>query len=245
MLTLYHYVNSLCSQKVRMCLAEKGLDWQSRHVHLGKFEQWQPAYTRINPKGFVPALDHDGRILIESNVIIEYLEDSFPDTRLRPKDAYARALMRRWTYDSEEIGHANANALSHNRFHAPGWAQRFTPQQLQDFLTTCPYPMLAARYGRRLAHGVSAAEEETAYAAFGFLFDQMEAALANGPWLAGDDYSLGDIAVTPSVKRAEVLRPSVLDPARRPLMADWWRRIQARPAYKLAFSFPDPDQAGR
>ena len=42
MLTLYHYWSSVCSQKARMCLAEKGLDWQSHHVDIFKFEN----YTR-------------------------------------------------------------------------------------------------------------------------------------------------------------------------------------------------------
>jgi hypothetical protein len=42
MLTLYHYWSSVCSQKARMCLAEKGLDWQSHHVDIFKFENYEP-----------------------------------------------------------------------------------------------------------------------------------------------------------------------------------------------------------
>ena len=53
MLRLYHYWSSVCSQKVRMCLAEKGLDWESRHVDIFAFENYEPAYTTLNPKAVV------------------------------------------------------------------------------------------------------------------------------------------------------------------------------------------------
>ncbi|XP_024532091.1 uncharacterized protein LOC112346743 [Selaginella moellendorffii] len=79
-----------------MCLAEKGLPWESVHVDIFRFENYEPAYTKLNPKAVVPTLDHDGRILIESNVILEYLEDQFPQVRLRPEDAYECAMMRLW-----------------------------------------------------------------------------------------------------------------------------------------------------
>ena len=100
-----------------MCLAEKGLEWQSQHVDIFKFENYEPWYTKLNPKAVVPTLDHDGRILIESNVILEYLEDQFPQVKLRPDDLYERAQMRLWLYNSEESAHWNVNTCSHNLRH--------------------------------------------------------------------------------------------------------------------------------
>ena len=82
MLTLYHYWSSVCSQKARFCLAEKGLEWQSRHIDLFTFDHWQPDYLALNPKAVVPTLDHDGHVPIESNVVVEYLDDAFPDPPL-------------------------------------------------------------------------------------------------------------------------------------------------------------------
>jgi len=77
-----------------MCLAEKGLDWESRHVDIFAFENYEPAYTALNPKAVVPTLDHEGKVLIGSNTILEYLEDVFPnDTPLRPQDPFARSTM--------------------------------------------------------------------------------------------------------------------------------------------------------
>ena len=243
MLRLYHYWSSVCSQKVRMCLAEKALPWESRHVDIFAFENYEPAYTSLNPKAVVPTLDHDGNILIESNIILEYLEDSFPNqVPLRPEDHFARSLMRLWIYNSEELAHWNVNVCSHNLRHAKRMDQRYTPQEQMAAALRCPNPMIALRLKRRLEVGVSVDEENDAYAKLDYLLDQMEARLADGPWLTGEMFTLADIAMAPMVNRIEVLaRPEMISAQRRPRVADWWRRIQARPGYQTAFSFKNPD----
>jgi ganglioside-induced differentiation-associated protein 1 len=245
MLRLYHYWSSVCSQKVRMCLAEKGLRYESTHLDLFTFQHWEPEYRRINPKGVVPAIEHDGKIVIESNVILEYLEDCFPETRLRPDDPYARAEMRIWLFNSEEIAHANVNTASHNPRHAVRLAQKpYTEEQINRAAANCPNPIIAARFLHRHALGVSAAEEDQAYTALDYLVGMMEDALAKGPWLAGESYSLADIAMAPFVNRIEVLkRPDLVGAAKRPRVAAWWQRIQARPGFQEAFSFANPDQS--
>ncbi len=91
MLALYHMWTSTRSKKVRICLHEKNLEWENRAVKGGSVrENLAPWYLKINPYGVVPSLDHEGRIITESCVILEYLEDVFPDVRLRPIDARAR-----------------------------------------------------------------------------------------------------------------------------------------------------------
>jgi hypothetical protein len=143
MLKLYHYWSSVCSQKARTCLAEKGLEWQSHHVDLFKFENYEPWYTKLNPKAVVPTLDHDRHILIESNVILEYLDDTFPDVPLRPADPYARAQMRLWVYNSEELAHWNVNTCSHNLRHAKRLAQKgISHEEMLKAADQCPNPMI-------------------------------------------------------------------------------------------------------
>jgi len=70
---LFHYAMSSCSQRVRFALAEANIDWQSHHIDLSKMEQTEASYQRIHPKGYVPALVHDDRLIIESNDIITYI----------------------------------------------------------------------------------------------------------------------------------------------------------------------------
>ena len=66
MLKLYTANNSICTQKVLLSLAEKGLPYETRIIDLFTNEQYAPWYLAINPKGVVPALDHGGNIVIES-----------------------------------------------------------------------------------------------------------------------------------------------------------------------------------
>lgn len=61
MITLYDFGNSVCCQKVRVTLCEKGLEWQAIKVDLFRSEQYDPNYLKLNPKGVVPTLVHDGK----------------------------------------------------------------------------------------------------------------------------------------------------------------------------------------
>lgn len=83
MLELYHAHISTCSQKVRLCLAEKGLAWTSHPIEFATGEHLRPAYLQLNPNGVVPTLVHDGRPVIDSSVICEYLEEIAPDSGQR------------------------------------------------------------------------------------------------------------------------------------------------------------------
>ena len=105
MLELYHAHISTCSQKVRLCLAEKGLAWTSHPIEFATGEHLTPAYLALNPNGVVPTLVHDGRPVIDSSVICEYLEEIAPDdgTALMPRDAYGRARVRAWLRYIEEV----------------------------------------------------------------------------------------------------------------------------------------------
>jgi glutathione S-transferase len=148
-------------------------------------------------------------------------------------------------FNAEEIAHPQVSTASHNPRHAARLAKKpYTSEELQKIAAKCPNPLIAARFLHRQAHGVSAAEEDAAYAALDYLLDQMEEALAPGPWLVGETYSLADIAMAPYINRIEVLKqPEMVSAARRPRIADWWRRIQARPAFQEAFSVANPDKS--
>jgi hypothetical protein len=86
MLVLYHNDMSLCAQKVRLCLAEKGLEWDSRHLVLRTGEHQQAWYRKLNRRAVVPTLVDREKVIPESNVILEYLDEAYPDPRLLPQD---------------------------------------------------------------------------------------------------------------------------------------------------------------
>ena len=77
MLVLYHCNNSYASQKVRLFLAEKKICWREHHIDLLKQEHITPEYQRINPRGLVPALDDEGRVILNSTDIMEYIIERY------------------------------------------------------------------------------------------------------------------------------------------------------------------------
>ena len=65
-LTLYHFNNSVCSEKVRLVLNEKGVTaWESKEIDLFTGKQFDAEYLKLNPKAVVPTLVDDGRVLID------------------------------------------------------------------------------------------------------------------------------------------------------------------------------------
>ena len=87
-LHLFHFFLSNCSQRVRFGLEEKGLEWTSHHMNLMANEHATPEYQQINPNGVVPTLVHDGQVVIESNDILVYLDERFPERPLRRTDLH-------------------------------------------------------------------------------------------------------------------------------------------------------------
>ena len=93
MLELYHNINSVCAQKVRLALVEKGLE-AKEHVLTLRGDQFDPAYMKLNPNGVVPTLIHDGQVVNESSVILYYIDEAFPEPPLMPKAPIDRARLR-------------------------------------------------------------------------------------------------------------------------------------------------------
>ena len=242
MLTLYHYWSSTCSRKVRLCLFEKHITWESHHIDImKKVEQTEPWYVKLNPTGVVPTIDHDGKVIIESNIIIEYLDGAFDGLRLTPDAPFERSRMHHWMHKAEEVVHKNINVISYVRRIMPSRKKQSVGSQRTKILAN-PDPARRANKLRRLDHGISDAEFDLAREMITWAMDEAEETLQSNDWLAGDSYSLADIAMTPFVERMEANQLSEMaDAAIRPAVADWWHRIQARPAYEKAYAFADPD----
>lgn len=103
MIAFYHSTHSTCSQKVRICLDEKGLAWTCHHRNLRHFDQLKPEFLALDRACLVPVLVDGGPVPTESPVIDEYLEDAYPQPRICPEGAYSRARMRLWTRYADEV----------------------------------------------------------------------------------------------------------------------------------------------
>ncbi len=233
MLTLYHANHSTCSQKVRICLAEKGLDYDSRLVDLAAKEQLDPDYLKINPNGVVPTLVHDGRAIMDSSVICEYLDEVFPEPPLSPADPAERARMRAWMRYLEEVATSSVRYPSFNMAFLPRFSglddNRFRAEQ-SDIR-----PLRKGFYRRMTRNGFSQADVEAAFDGFRNTAARMDRALADGPWILGEFYSIADIVAAPLFDRMADLGLSHLWDKDYPRTTAWYGRMLQRPAFQAAF----------
>ena len=235
MIVLHHAYNSVCSQKVRLALFEKGIEWAGEILDLSKGEQFRPAYMRMNPNAVVPTLVHDGRVVIESTVINEYIDDAFDGPALRPADPYGRALMRLWTKQPDEGVHVTVNTLSFAiALRLP--VLTMTSEQREARINGIPDPARRDKMREMIERGVDSPLVDAALARFDKLFGDMDAQLAKTAWLAGETYSLADIGLAAYVHRIDRLGLSPMWTERRPRLTGWLAQLRARPAHSKAFA---------
>ena len=233
MIALYHNDMSVCAQKVRMTLAEKQLEWESHHLDLRAGDQQKPEYVKLNPNAVVPTLVDNGAVIIESTVICEYLDDAYPETNLRPKDAAARARMRLWTKQLDEGIHAATSTISNGiafRHQKLAWGMA----KLEEFHRKMPNSARRAQSWENITKGVESRYFVGATKRFDQLLSDMEEALTNGGWLAGNEYSLADISYAPYITRLDHLQLQFLWD-HRPGIANWYERLRERHSYCDAF----------
>ena len=247
---LYHYSESLCSQKARLGLAEKGIDYKSRHIVIcdvaEECQNLSPDYLRVNPKGIVPTLVHNGEPVYDAHRIIKYVDERYYDTgiRLWPEDEDRRQIAAHWFDEGmlDENGRYGSTfglaipILSH-----PILAHALNRQPLDLVVEKFRHHPLETR-GKRFT---ALRRDGTA-----FLPEVMTSALKSvcrglremndlldrfgGPYLLGD-FTLPDITMMACFHRLEDVRMiDLLDHEAVPLVSSYWQRLQERPSYKDA-----------
>ena len=238
MLELFHHGSSACAAKVRFALEEKRLAWTGHVVDIFRGEQFDPSFLKLNPKGVVPVLVHDGFALSESTVICEYLEDAFPGVPVYPGTAKGRAQVRLWTKAVDEELHPACSALTYIVSHRHTLLRNGVGS-FEDFLKGAGPDGLQARTLKWewIQHGIrapGAAEKIRLYDAY---LHRMDAALSTSAWLVGAQYSMADIAMAPYVNRIAALSmEGMWEAGRLPHVERWFGQVQARPAFAPAFS---------
>jgi len=235
MLKLYQGRLAVCAIKVRLVLAEKELEWEPVNLNLRKGEQHQLDYLRLNPNGVVPTLIHDKQVFIESSVIMQYLDEIYPEPSLQPLDPVARARMRVWMKRVDEYLHPGNATLTYAMVHAAEMRNK-SPQELEDYYKAIPNPATRARQRAAIEFGLEAPDAAQALQLYDKAFADMENWLGHNDWLASNQYSLADAAITPYVNRLRMLHLSPMWTDGRPAVTNWFNRIQARPNFAKAIT---------
>lgn len=231
MLELYHFGPVANSLTPLLCLIEKGLTFENRVLDSRKWEHHEPAFRAINPEGMVPVLVHDGRMVRESTVINEYLEDVFREVPLRPADPWLRAEMRVLTkYVDEYFCPALTTIGAHG---ATPFASKIDKTEMAARLANMPNEEVRRKWATVSEAGYSDEELKDARRRLGNCIARLEGMLGDSrPWLLGDVYSLADIkwySMAPALPR---VMPEACNEQATPAIAGWLARMGQRPAVR-------------
>lgn len=208
---LYGFGPATSAQRVRVFLAEKGLDVPTEQLDVRHDDQFAGAFTAMNPFHCVPFLElNDGTVIAESMSICRYLEELHPEPTLFGLTAVERAVIDMWLRRFELDGlipmvHAVRN-------HLPMFAGRVVPGTRSDL------PQLPAMVTR----GKEMME---------IFLGRVEPHIARNEFVAGPEFSVADITGFFALRTTGALEMNIA--AHYPAIAAWFARISARPAFQL------------
>lgn len=224
-IVLYNAPQSTCSQRVRFVLHAKRLAFEEHKLNLLEGDQLRPAYLAINPNGVVPSLVHDGVPVIDSSVIIEYLDEAYPEpSPLRPRGLTDLARMRTMIRYIDEMPAAAIRVPTFNIAFLP----RFQKMTEAEFLAFAESKPLRKEFMLAMGQqGFPPKEMEEALGRLSRTVERMDAWIAEsgGPFLMGADPTLADIAVMPTLVRLEDLDLQHLW-AEKPAVVRWFALIK-------------------
>jgi glutathione S-transferase len=233
-LTLYGAPQSTCSQRVRFVLNAKGLPFEEKKLDLLAGDQLKPDYLRLNPNGVVPTLINGDEVVIDSSVIIEYLDEIVPEPEhFTPKPPGERARMRALMRFIDEVPAAAVRVPTYNLAFLPRFA-RMTEEEFIAFAESKPLRkafMLAM--GRK---GFPQSEMDASIDRMRRTYQRMEDSVtaSGGPFLQGQRPTLADITLMPAIVRMDDLSLASTW-ADRPAIGRWYEAIRAEPAFKPTY----------
>ncbi|HEX9808444.1 MAG TPA: glutathione S-transferase family protein [Alphaproteobacteria bacterium] len=198
---LYHVALSPACRKIRVILQEKGLEFR---LQVEKVWERRPQFLALNPAGEVPVLvEEDGAVLAESWVIAEYLEETHPRPALIAGDPCARAEIRRlaaW-FDVKFDREVTRNLVGE--------------KVMKRFLGLGEPNSAAIRAG---------------HANLPVHLDYVSYLVERRTWLAGDTFSIADIAAAAHLSALDYIGDVPWDA--HPVAKDWYARIKSRPSFR-------------
>src|ERR1700746_3190558 len=232
MLELYSAPQSTCSQKVRLTLAEKNLNFVEHKMKLFQNDQLKPEYLKLNPNGVVPTLIDAGTPIIDSSVIMEYLDEVYPEIALSPSGPKQRAQMRAWLRFFEEVPTVAVRYPSYNA----AFARHFSKMSEAEFRALAASKPVRDVFLAEMDKdtGFSEARIKQSEQSIRKTVLRMQGVLRHSDYLVGDSLTLADICILPLLVRMSDLGNQRLwsDLAG---VSHWLERMTRRQSYATAF----------
>ncbi|MEC7489856.1 MAG: glutathione S-transferase family protein [Pseudomonadota bacterium] len=243
-LHVFHFPFSSCSQKLRIFIALKGVEWESHLIDLMGNENLQEYFLGVNPRGLLPVLVHDGDVHIESNDILTYLETGCPEPCLIPEGSgYEVAELLK----QEDDLHLDLRALSFRFVFNPPHAPK-SKGDLEVYANTGSGTVQGVKDGRVdveidfweaiAEHGITDEVAQAAAAKFRQAFDDLDARLDGQEYVLGDTLSVIDIAWFIYANRLTLAGYPIAK--LHPNMGAWYARLKEIPAIKKEITLPPP-----
>jgi glutathione S-transferase len=244
MLTFYDNDFSTCAQKVRLVLHEKGAEWRTIWLDLRAGDQLKPDYLRLNPNGVVPTVVDDDMIVIESSIIIQYLDEKFGQLPVfTPTHIAARARARQWMQWIDTKLHADIAVLSIGiAFRHELIEKTKTVEALEAHMAQIPIPTLREIWRGAVRNGLNDTRFKSAVQEWDRALSAMEGALADHEWVCGETYSFADVSLLPYILRLDHLGLLNVLCSERPHVWEWYRRLRSRPASIAALDRTIPEE---
>jgi glutathione S-transferase/GST-like protein len=230
-LTLYHWEPNANSGKPMLALAEKGVVYESHYLDLLSFDQHQPEYLAVNSDGTIPALVHNGLVLTESTPIMEYVDEAFDGPPLRPSVPKALWQMRWWMRYFDAYFAPSLSMIGWSVFVGPAARQR-DEAELRAAIDRIPLEARRVAWRKAIFNEFTEAELAESARRVRQGIEVLEAHLTRNEWIAGDEYSLGDINGFNLGYALPMSQPEHCNDRRTPHIMAWLRAIFARPAAK-------------
>ncbi|MBT5494907.1 MAG: glutathione S-transferase family protein [Alphaproteobacteria bacterium] len=241
---ILHGRMSSCSQKLRIFLNLKGIEWEGHELNLAESETYSDWFLGINPRGLVPVLVRDGAVHIESNDILALLDTAFPEPRLIPaeQELEIAALLQQ-----EDDLHLDLRTLSF-RFVMGRTTSNKTPEMLARYDdgngTVNGAPDHARRapeiefYQRLASEGIPDKTVRASAEKFRAAFDDFESRLSSAPFLLGQSITVIDIAWYVYASRLQFAGYPF---ARcHPRVHAWWEKLSADGRFSSEVQLPPP-----
>lgn len=234
---LYHHPYSLDSQKVRLALEEKGIDYTSHHVNPITGKNLDTFFFRMNPSAKLPVFQNGSHVIFDAIEIIQYVERIAEKASSSGNDSsVGNQEVVKWMRKIQAW-----DPKFFTLFHVPVKyrlnVSKFLRRVIIARMAECPD--LASSYHHKLREAYDTDEklgnldvvrrhEEHLVK----ILDEAEGKLSEMSYLAGDEFSLADVMFIPVLARLELLNlePDFINS--RPNLAEYWAVVKQRPSYK-------------
>lgn len=235
MLKLYSFGPGANSLKPLLTLYEKGLEFEGIRLNPAKFEHHSDWFKAINPRGQVPALVDGDRVITESTVICEYLEDKYPTAvKLRPDDLADRADMRVWTKWVDEYFCWCVSTIGWHRG-VSHMAKALSDEEFEEHLKKIPIPEQQVKW-RRAREGFPQDLLDEEMRKIAVSVRRLDDHLRQHEWLAGGMYTLADICNFAIANGMQHGFADLVNEADTPGLVRWIAQINQRPAVQRMFA---------